>query len=913
MKLNELQAKYLMNLIRTVPAVFSGSSSNESFDEIATDATRANKIISGKVRNPIPVAEQAIDSSPESMSRVSLDLDFNIPILALTLFNDNTASIGQDALSRFSLNDMGIKFEMKRNGDFKSDLHIKSFVVQDIRETKDNRFSYIIPEVSPTDYQFMASAISTRNGDASDFDINLAIDSPKVILAFDYLIALQSYLNVALFQDQSSHVHDHALATIDEVVEEDDDTQTLSPSVTNYSYKVNVVDPSVILLADPHKDDSEAIVFKIGQCILDTKSATSFNVKDVGMFLCKMNTFDTNRLRIIDDFSLNFLMDSRGSTSTHFLSKIEMSVQYLLMRLSLRDIKLALEVFNRASVMYYGNSENTVSATDDVASVEEFGKKLGKYAPSIISSITPSTPNRSRKNSMKPEILVKAENLTVNIEGLRLVLIGDVHELPVLDMEVKPFEFVAKNWSTDLEAHTTIKSLANVFNYSTSLWEPLLDPWSFSLHVSKTASPRESLAIDVVSRDSAEFTLTSRTVALLSNISSLLTEEVELKPRDEDAPYRIVNETGYDLKIWIDDADLEAESRNQLTTLKNNEETLWSFEDWRQVRETLDVDNNLNFIGVEMIDSEYDIIRKVSLKSEGNEVFMLTPALSDGYHNRLNCEIRLGEDKVKNVILKSTITVHNYTETAIQFGAGNYMGTFVVDRQINVPAGGRRAVPIDYVYNGKFSIRPDTTNQIFGWSRSKSLGKAVVIDFDWKSMSQNDMVLECPRSENGRARNYFFRAHAQFDSSEAFNRVYPHMTINISPPLEIHNLLPFDLQWSIFQSGKKRSTELLKKNETCFNHTTDMNSPAVLKVVVIGSKYGMSAPALIIDPLDPDEVSRNLVVESEDGQKLQLGIRYHNDPRSGLKISIYCPYLIVNRTGRDLFMSDGKTTLVSVG
>ncbi|GME85062.1 unnamed protein product [Ambrosiozyma monospora] len=254
MKLNELQAKYLMNLIRTVPGVFSGSSSNESFDEIATDATKANKIISGKVRNPIPVAEQAVDSSPESMSRVSLDLDFNIPLLALTLFNDNSASIDQDALSRFSLNDMGIKFEMKRNGDFKSDLHIKSFVVQDIRETKDNRFSYIIPEVSPTDYQFMASAISTRNGESTDFDINLAIDSPKVILALDYLMALQSYLNVALFQDQSSHVHDHILATIDEVVEEDD-TQTLSPSVTNYSYKVNVVDPSVILLADPHKDD----------------------------------------------------------------------------------------------------------------------------------------------------------------------------------------------------------------------------------------------------------------------------------------------------------------------------------------------------------------------------------------------------------------------------------------------------------------------------------------------------------------------------------------------------------------------------------------------------------------------------------------------------------------------------------
>lgn len=111
-------------------------------------------------------------------------------------------------------------------------------------------------------------------------------------------------------------------------------------------------------MANPELENSQAIVFKISQFFLNYSDVTKLSITGIGMFLCKMSSYDTNRLRIVDDFSLDFQMDGRGSTKTSFLTTINAKVEPLLMRLSLRDINLALEIFNKASDMYSEASED---------------------------------------------------------------------------------------------------------------------------------------------------------------------------------------------------------------------------------------------------------------------------------------------------------------------------------------------------------------------------------------------------------------------------------------------------------------------------------------------------------------------------------------------------------------------------
>ena len=76
--------------------------------------------------------------------------------------------------------------------------------------------------------------------------------------------------------------------------------------------------------------------------------------------------------------------------------------------------------------------------------------------------------------------------MNANFGGLRFVLIGDVSELPVLDMKIKPFEARAINWSTDLNAEVHIEHYINIFNYARSSWEPLVESWPIAVYMSKS-------------------------------------------------------------------------------------------------------------------------------------------------------------------------------------------------------------------------------------------------------------------------------------------------------------------------------------------------------------------------------------------------------------------------------------------
>ncbi|CDK24504.1 unnamed protein product [Kuraishia capsulata CBS 1993] len=927
--LTELQVFHLMKVAQTIPSVLNGMEADESLTDLEEDAENANLLIDNRGKTP-----ESVVSSPEDPSEqlpadhVKLELDFNIPKLGMTLYNDTkevVSNINDKTLSRFSLNDTGVTCELREDGNFKVDLHIKSFTVEDIRKKKDNRFTELIPEVIHDNYQFKASAYSEGSEKKRHIYSMLEIDSPRVILALDYLFSLKSFVDVALNTQEVSIGSTRGLPSIAEeesvVSDEAERAVTVqsrrveepeSPDgATTYGFSLNVVDSSLILLADPSNENSEAIVFKIGQVLMTSQNIQSLSAVGVGIFLCRMSSFDENRLRVIDDFSASMTIDSRNSTPTRLLTSIDIKLDPLLVRVSLRDIRLALTIFNRASEMYkelegIKNAPQEGQKKQVSNFSEDFKRKLSKYAPSILSSAS----GRSKKSAVsvkEPQVVIHGESLEASFEGLRLVLIGDVHELPVLDMEVKPFSATARNWSTDLEAHTNITSLVNIFNYSTSTWEPLLEPWSFGIHVSKAIEPKESMIVEIFSRDTAELTFSSRSVALMSHISTLLHDSTELKPRDQDSPFRILNETGFDINIWID----EDKSRRNLTHVKNGENVMWHFQDWRKVRETLRSESESGFIGCELLDSSYNPIESISLKAEGEELFVLNPR-KDGIHNRLACTIKLGEDKVKYVTLRSTLKIKNTTQTPIYIGNGVNQETLEAEHGVVIPPGDEKSVPIDYVYSAQFAVRPLLDDELYGWSSCTSKNVNKKVSLFWKDLLDHEMVLECPGVGSKKGDKYFLQATAEYDELEPLAKIYPHMTVTISSPLVIENLLPFDLSAVVSESKSKGQwSRYIEKGCQALIHSVDLKNLLTLRVTPVGSQYRQSASSIINVPEgSPNSISTNLKTESNDGHSLFLKIHY-NRKHGGVKLTVYVPYLVLNRTGKTLYMSERYNVMTS--
>ncbi|GMM27898.1 membrane morphogenesis protein [Martiniozyma asiatica (nom. inval.)] len=926
-KLTEWQAFSLMQIIKSIPRIFNiDEVTLNDLEQIENDANDANMMIrNNKSENSSITGQEEVNDS-ESLKQINnnsistsegikLQLKFNIPLLSLSLFNNtrNVIDISENSLSKFSLNDVAIELLMNNDGTFSSDMHIKSFVVDDLRKS-DNKFTSIIPEVDYSLYQFMASISSQNVEDKKKIKIDLSVDSPQIILAMDYLFALKSFSDVATYEPETVvDQHLQHLNSISEIVEENDIQSIVNSDFSSTEFDIKIFNPSIILLANSERQDSEAIVFRIGEVSLLHTDIIDFQVDGVGMFLCKMNAQDTSKMRLLDDFNLSLNIDSSGCNENTFITTINAEIQPLLLRLSLRDIKLALEIFNRASLLY---SEALKSAEDNEQRPntkftlrDEVTRRLSTYAPSIISSFSTAHNVKTIKGA---QIIAKGERMAILAHGLRMVLIGDVHELPILDFSVDPFEFCARDWSTELTADVTFKSLINIFNYSTSSWEPLLEKWPFNVHAEKTHDGK--LSVDFISREKAEFTVTSKSIATLSHFASLVGDEADLKPRGEDAPYRIINYTGYDLNIWIDNGSKSLDNRHQLTSLKNKETIPWFFEDWKKVRESLKLDTSRNYIGVEFLDSDYEPLRNLSLTLEGEEIFMLSIMNDKGYHNRLSCEITLAEDNVKEVILKSTVDVHNLTPTPIHIGVSNYKEGFAVDREIIVQPSQKLALPIDYVFEGNMVVRPELVDEVFNWSVAKHQGQPHDIKLNWRTLKDyDDIFLECKSTDSSsNPKFYYYKTYAVFNKDEPLAKVYPHMTIKVTPPMVIENLLPFDIQYRLFQKGEQETKGILERGDNVALHLINIDKNTIMKIKALDSKYDESQPAIIhsVNRLANKDFEIIMKCE-EDGQRLNLGLKYVKDTLKGTKISVFSPYLVVNRTGKELRVTDQFNTLVS--
>ncbi|EGV63967.1 Vacuolar protein sorting-associated protein 13 [Yamadazyma tenuis] len=915
LKLTELQLKYLLNLSGAVSNVFH--TSEIDMEDIQEDAENANAVIKHNIEVLEKVTETKSEFSSSNEARTvsnpkhpKLVFNFDIPKFALTVYNNTSGieAIDDKMLSSFVLSSLKTQFKMTDDTHFESSISVKSFVVEDVRAENDSCFTEIIPSIKGDRDQFIASIISEGNPEKKNVTVMLTVDNPKVILSLDYLFELQGFIDKVFEKPQtiSGLVDDISDDSESESSSAEENTNALrigqsdsSPSTEGISigFSINVREPSVMLLADPKKANTEAIIFKIEQILITSQNVLSLAADSVGLFLCTMDNFNDHRLRIIDDFSVSFAHDSRGSNETSFLTNIQASVDPLLVRLSLRDIKLALRIFSKASELY-SKAQGKGQENEPETISDNFKRRLSQYAPSFTSTLSGTKRKKVLDSNLDSKVLIKGEELNISLGSMRFVLIGDVHELPVLDMNIKPFDIKAINWSTDLSAETHIESFVNIYNYSRSTWEPLIEPWPISVYATKGGESQPAVIVDVVSRQLAEITITSRSVALLSQIFSLVGEDVELKSREEASPYKIVNQTGYDLEIWNDQQESE---RKNCTTIKNNESTRWAFEDWREIRENLDTNNKRGILGVKLIGSKYEEIRGISATGEGEEIIMMKPPIN-GVHNRFIFDITLGQDNVKTIWLRSAVTVQNDADVSVAIKIINEVDSPEIEDVIIKP-GDVKSLPIDYVYSSVFKVKPAITTK-YEWSTE---------ELYWKDLLYGGSAITCNSSDLNDETSYYFQTEASYDQDEPLARIYPHMNLVISAPVKVVNLLPFDMNYRLYDKGSRKDwSGSIKKGATDFIHVASLRSLLLLSVEPKDFGFKKSDFA-IINCSKNSEFKREttMTLKHESGQMLKLMIYYPRkvEGRTGLRIVIYSPYVILNRTGQNVIISEKSNKL----
>ena len=624
------------------------------------------------------------------------------------------------------------------------------------------------------------------------------------------------------------------------------------------------------------------------------------------MFLCRMDKFDSSRLRILDDFSITMSMDSRSQGKRSSLTSVSVDIEPLVLRLSLRDILLALQIVNRASEMSANIAGQDRMADETPSKIKEITGS--SKAPSTMrKSIAPTkaTSNAAKRSSRsgvgnmagdksKPRqssVVMTREELTATIEGIRVILIGDLHELPLIDWSVKKFNVDMHDWSSSMTGDTSFDTYINVYNFSKSAWEPLIEPWQLGFHVSKDQHP-DLLSLEIYSHKMMELTVTSATIALASKSAQFLQtdEDVLSKPRGSDAPYKIQNYTGFDLNVW---AATKEEDQGSAAKLADGEEAPWRFDDPTAMREKLSPEGSSGFVGIKLEGSGFDSIDRIGVNREGETLYNLKPRKDKVLH-RLLVEVKLGADNVKYITFRSPLLVENNTQIPVEIGVFSPEDGHLLKIEKILP-GEARPAPVGAAFMHSLVVRPD---QGFGyaWSNERLF---------WKDLLKRPTrTITCQGESNEQSPPFYFQLNASFDKNDPMTTVYPYMRLKLHAPIELQNLLPYDFKYRIYDKNTKKDwTNFLRKGGVSPVHVVELSHLLLLSIDMQDTAYKQSEFAVVNSNAQEDfRREKTIPVKDDNGMELNLKLHYFNIPDSGgaFKVSVFSPYLILNKTGLEI-------------
>ncbi|KAM7212439.1 putative vacuolar protein sorting-associated protein [Rhypophila decipiens] len=936
LRITQYQLNALLEMSRTIPAAFTGDpdqSSTEAAERDVDDYTleRARTVSSfASTRD-----DQLVDMRPELGTHgeawTKLDLVFKVNTIGLELINaPHDAPVGdldQASLSRFSLDSTQVKTRMDSNSSLEAELVIQSFTIHDTRPREINKFRQIMTSNNKDVQQFMAS-VTMSGGEERNIIAMVAIDSPRVIFALDYLFAIQHFVSEGMQVDEPLE-DESALATPDDMSDADSaqlaltgrpsesSTRTSITSTagrtagqkqadgpkTTIAYRVNIVDAQVILIANPLSTSSEAIVLGTKQVLISQQHAFTFQVSECGMFLCRMDRFDDSRLRIIDDFSILMSMDSSNPSVTN----IHLEVEPLILRVSLRDILLVMQTITKASELSGNDKTEPQNKASDQKARQLKSASLKQRTASGRGGSTLAARSRAKSTSKSAGgTMVKAqrggpkahdvtkrprhfEALTATIDGIRVVVIGDLHELPILDLNIKSLTASAENWSSNLKANAAISMYTNVYNFAKSAWEPLIEPWDVGFGIAREQDTG-LLSVSVTSKGVFNVTVTTATIALASKSFAFLTRDDDVlgKPRGVEAPYRIRNYTGFDVTVT---AKRQSSEENSSVRLEDGQEAPWSFEDWEKMRENLLAESDsASNVTVRLEGSNLDAVKGIRINREGEFLYALRPKVKEVTH-KLMVEVKLGTDNVKYVTLRSPLLVENATDIPVELGLYDAQSGDLLKIEKIAP-GESRPAPVGAAYDKSLLVRPDPG---FGYKWSNDT-------LWWKDLLKRpNRTLVC---KGDHLDPFYFQLSARFDRANPMTQNYPFMRLKLSAPLTVENLLPYDFKFRIYDRNiKKDWSNFLRKGGVFPVHQVELSHLVLLNIDMQDTPFKASDFAIInTGSTDDFKKESQLVCKDEAGLPLNLNLHYYRIPNSGgaFKVTILSPYVILNKTGLDV-------------
>ncbi|GES89872.1 vacuolar protein sorting-associated protein vps13 [Rhizophagus clarus] len=910
MSLTEKQYKYLFDLSNTIPQAFSTvESTNENTSNSLTSPSQYPKNSSASGTSPSQKDEEVVEPW------TTIDLKFDVNQIYLEIFSGDgsqTKSLSDTSLSKFCLNKTKVKYKMLSDRSMEAELSLQSATLNDTRTNVQNVYREILPAVNKETAQFSVN-VSISGGTERNIVAIVTVDSPRIILTLDHLFATRNYF-MSAFGSSNSNTNQATSQSQQEsrsIKSSQSNVPSLPPRpttaqpqvTTSLNYRVNVTYAEIILLANPHLANTEAIVLSANQIVVTQQQVLALTVEKIGMFLCRMDKRADSLIRFIDNFNFAMTMDTRTSRPGQQLTNINVDIGPLVLRLSYRDVLLITTIVNKVSELSSQSSaqppEKETKPKLEIDSNVPLDNSLSKNFNYDSLTAAKKGGNSKKSPSVLQTLMMTRETLKATFHGTRLVVIGDEHNIPMIDASANQFSVDVSDWSSQMSVDATVSTYINYFNLTNSHWEPLVEPWQYSLHASKNLNP-ESMVIDISSQRRLEINISHiflETIFTTLSIVNHESEHVLSTSRGSRTPYKLRNRTGYNMHVWSISSDDAIDT--EIKKMDDEQDLNWRFDDWRKTRETISFTKNM--LGVQFEGAIWECIKEIPVDREAETMYMLRPKVNKISH-RLVVDIKL-KDNIKVVTFRSSFVIENRTLLTIEMLVVDEHGKNI-GKVYQIAPGEDCPVPIEHAYHNRLKIRPEGG---FGYNWS-------VENLYWQDFIKRNPIkaITCESIENEVP--FRFQVFARYKKNDPLVKEYPCMAIRLSAPLEVENLLPYDFTFRIVDKTTNQNypDNYLRKGAVTALHVIELDHLLLLNVDVQDSGYKASEFSIISSPNSDYPVDNTLTLTDSEGLKLTLRIHYTEIPDSGgaFKFSIYSPYVMINKTGLDMVFKS-KSLLAS--
>lgn len=345
MHLTDRQYTFLLDAANMMSRVFAGGDESQAVPSPPPLPSRGGGGSPSTSGTSPPKPKPPVDNTTDAPPRIALGLKAGAIGLDLYMQDPDEPSQSLINLSRIALDDMQLKLDVRKDETMAMHMQIKALTLDDTRPNINSHFKNIVPAIKDGVQLTLQLDISapepTRHGIAF-----LTINDPKMVLSLDHVFHLHTFV-MQPFVRQPTPKSPTQQARPGEA--EDEGMEIF--------FCVNVVNPEFILLANPDRKNSEAVVLSANEVIVSKQAVTSLAVRQVGMFLCRMDQRQTSTLRFIQTFDVSLSMNSNcGGDAANPKTEMVVDVDALVLRLSYRDALLITDIFNKAYELYSSSS-----------------------------------------------------------------------------------------------------------------------------------------------------------------------------------------------------------------------------------------------------------------------------------------------------------------------------------------------------------------------------------------------------------------------------------------------------------------------------------------------------------------------------------------------------------------------------